>query len=80
MGTKVIWDGEQLPPIGCDVLIKLASTGKWHKYEVTGYQLWPSTHKNDEAHHRIFINVKRGDITNQRLLYEVKPVDWREED
>lgn len=27
MGTKTIWDGKDLPPIGCQVLISLASVG-----------------------------------------------------
>ncbi|ENI6631708.1 hypothetical protein ABZM66_004799, partial [Citrobacter freundii] len=38
MGTKTIWDGKDLPPIGCQVLINLSSVGM-RPYEVTGYEV-----------------------------------------
>lgn len=78
MGMKQIWDGDQLPPIGCEVLIHLASRNKWLKYEVTGYNILPDN-KGDKYVHRIFIQVKRGNATNERLLADVRPVDWQEE-
>ncbi|EHI2604814.1 TPA: hypothetical protein ACIA4S_003802 [Salmonella enterica subsp. enterica serovar Typhimurium] len=34
MGTKTIWDGKDLPPIGCQVLINLASVGNLPKRSV----------------------------------------------
>ncbi|EAP4692447.1 hypothetical protein EGD17_05505 [Salmonella enterica] len=76
MGMKQIWDGENLPPVGCDVLIHLASINKWVPHKVEGYEIWPSTHENDTAHHRIQIKLDG----NMRLLCDVRPVDWREPD
>lgn len=78
MGMKQIWDGDQLPPIGCEVLIQLASQGKWVKHEVTGYKIWPDI-DGDKYKHRIFIQVKCGHATNERLLADVRPVDFIEE-
>lgn len=81
MGTKTIWDGDQLPPIGCEVLINLASHNDWVRHVVTNYEI---KNTNEKAHHRIFISVgPSGDPrsgNNQRLLYDVKPVDWRPND
>lgn len=76
MGMKQIWDGENLPPVGCEVLIHLASINKWVAHKVEGYEIWPSAHENDMAHHRIQIKVEG----NMRLLSDVRPVDWREPD
>lgn len=36
MGMKQIWDGENLPPVGCEVLIHLASINKWVPHKVEG--------------------------------------------
>lgn len=79
MGTKTIWDGEQLPPVGCEVLIHLASLDKWVAYTVTGYEIKPHL-EGDDAYHRIFINVHRGQCSNSRLLRDVRPLDWRPDD
>lgn len=80
MGMKQIWDGHQLPPIGCDVLIHLASVKSWCKYTVTGYEVLPGLDGN-KAHHRIFVNVRSEDgVANQRLLCDVRPIDWRDDE
>lgn len=76
MGTKTIWDGEQLPPVDSDVLIHLASIDKWVPHTVTGYRIWPHL-EGDTAYHRIFIEVKGEQSTNSRLLRDVRPLDWR---
>lgn len=80
MGTKQIWDGDQLPPIGCDVLIHLNSVKSWCKYRVEGYQIEPHL-DGDKAYHRIFINVvSESGGKNQRLLCDVRPIDWRDDE
>lgn len=73
MGIKSIWDGKDLPPIGCAVLIHLGSINKWVARNVEGYQILPDL-DGDPALHRIFITVQG----NQRLLMDVRPLDWRE--
>lgn len=78
MGFKQIWDGEQLPPIGCEVLIHLASMDAWVPHEVTGI----SIRKTEEKHHYLIdVTVKPSadprSGNNQRLLDDVRPVDWR---
>lgn len=79
MGVKQIWDGEQLPPVGCDVLIHLASVDRWVAHRVTGYDIKPSLN-GDKAYHRIFIQVRGSadgvNVENSRLLCDVRPVDW----
>ncbi len=55
MGMKQIWDGKNLPPVGCEVLIHLASINKWVARTVQGYEIWPSVYENDTAHHRVNI-------------------------
>ena len=81
MGTKVIWDGEQLPPIGCEVLINLASQNDWVRHVVANHEIRGTENK---MHHRIFIAVGPSSDprsgNNQRLLCDVKPVDWRPSD
>ncbi|MGK9174160.1 hypothetical protein KXR87_13145 [Yokenella regensburgei] len=82
MGIKQIWDGKDLPPVGCHVLIELASYGI-HEYEVTGYEVRKSVIE-EERRKGIFvvcINVKfpGSNSTNQRFLDEVFPLDYREE-
>ncbi|PTN60556.1 hypothetical protein C9884_19025 [Klebsiella pneumoniae] len=77
MGIKSIWDGNDLPPVGSDVLIHLASIDKWVPHTVTGYDIKPHL-EGDAAYHRIFINVESGKCINCRLLMDVRPLDWRE--
>ncbi len=82
MGTKTIWDGKDLPPIGCHVLINLASCGM-REYEVVGYEVRRSV-ITDEIRPGIFlvnIRVKSqdGTATNCRFLDEVFPLDWRKD-
>ncbi len=74
MGMKEIWDGEDLPPIGCEVLINLASIKAWVPKKVIGYKIWPSLDPADKGHVRVFIRF--GD--NERLLCDIRPVDFRE--
>lgn len=74
MGMKQIWDGKDLPPVGCEVLIKLASIDTWVAKKVTGYKIWPSLDAEDKAHVRVFITVEG----NERLLCDVRPLDFQE--
>lgn len=39
MGMKQIWDGKNLPSVGCEVLIHLASINKWVARTVQGYEI-----------------------------------------
>lgn len=80
MGTKMIWDGEQLPPIGCEVLIHLSSNNAWVRHVVESY----SVHKaKPRMHYLININVTESNdnrsSNNQRSLDDVRPIDWRED-
>lgn len=79
MGTKTIWDGQQLPPIGCEVLIHLASMDAWVPHVVTGIGI----RKTEEKHYYLIdVTVKpssdKRSGNNQRLLDDIRPVDWRE--
>lgn len=85
MGMKQIWDGKELPPVGCEVLIQLGSLtdkhnkGGWVRHKVASYEIRGATCDDTGAHHRIFINVlDSAGYQNQRLLRDVKPIDWRE--
>ena len=82
MGVKQIWDGKDLPPVGCNVLIKLASCGI-REYEVTGYEVRKSVIEEERRTgiFAVFVNVKSldGKATNQRFLDEVYPLDHRQE-
>lgn len=79
MGTKTIWDGEDLPPIGCEVLIHLARQDKWVRHKVLRYELEKDrTGKTDL--YRVTVHVgpssdPRSD-KNARWLNEVHPLDW----
>ena len=75
MGMISIWDGEQLPPVGCEVLIELASHDEPYQMKVTGYWLKPT----DEPHKFIVCIelVDAAGATNQRWLSEVHPLTWR---
>lgn len=67
-------DGDVLPPIGCDVLIYLASMEKWVAHRVVGYYAWPDL-KGNESLHRVFVRVvDRDGCLNARLLRDVRPV------
>lgn len=78
MGMREVWDGDQLPPVGCDVLIHLNSVKMWVPYTVTGYDIKPSL-DGDKACHRIFILVKGADhVSNSLLLCDVRQLTWRE--
>jgi len=81
MGMKEIWDGEDLPPIGCSVLIHLGSLNEWVRHIVSGV----SVEQDDEypALYRVLISVEpssdKRSSNNARQLYDVRPLDWRGE-
>ena len=82
MGMLKIWDGKDLPPEGCDVLIQLASAnngaGKWLPHKVTGYRIEADLSGSKHVH-RVFIEVDCGAVSvNERLLCDVRPLHWRE--
>lgn len=76
MGTKTIWDGKDLPPIGSWVLIKLASIkDKMLPYKVEGYEVRPIENA-PKYHFYVAINLRSRDgVVNQRSMDEVYPVD-----
>lgn len=76
MGTKAIWDGKDLPPVGCWVLIKLASVkNKLIPYKVEGYEV-RHIQEAPAYHFYVAINLRSRDgVENQRSLDEVYPVD-----
>lgn len=78
MGMISIWDGEQLPPVGCDVLIRHGRDDDDHVCTVTGYTIRPSL-SSKPTEHRIFVDlVYKGSTTkNQRMLYDVRPLTER---
>ncbi|CAE6821570.1 hypothetical protein R70006_06225 [Paraburkholderia domus] len=71
------WNGGGLPPVGVDVRFDTASAGE-AVGTVTGYNVWPAL-ENNPAVHRVFVNVthKDTDITNTRLLMDVRPLPSR---
>lgn len=76
MGTKVIWDGKDLPPIGCKVLIKLASKTDPLPYEVTGYAVRRPQEDVAPWLFVVVIKIKSpGGASNERFLNEVFPLD-----
>lgn len=81
MGIKQIWDGKDLPPVGSQVYINLASCGM-HIYEVAGYEVRKSVIEEDRRKGIFLVNVNvkslDGKATNQRFLDEVYPLDYRE--
>nr|WP_188246241.1 hypothetical protein [Enterobacter sp. E12]MBD0817670.1 hypothetical protein [Enterobacter sp. E12] len=82
MGTKTIWDGKDLPPVGCQVLIHLSSVGM-RPYEVAGYEVRRSVDEVQYPHWLYVVKIKvkslDGKCTNERFLSEVFPLDWRDE-
>jgi hypothetical protein len=75
MGMIRIWDGEGLPPVGCDVLIGHGRDDDDHICTVTGYTIWPDLGGNKRLH-RVFIDlVYKGEETKQqRMLCDVRPL------
>lgn len=82
MGTKTIWDGKDLPPVGCQVLINLASVGM-RPYEVTGYEVRRSVEETQYPSWLYVVKIKvkslDGKSENEQFLNEVFPLDWRED-
>lgn len=81
MGVKAIWDGKDLPPVGCQVYINLASCGM-RIYEVVGYEVRKSVIESERRKGIFVVNVNvkslDGGGTNQRFLDEVYPLDYQE--
>lgn len=83
MGTKTIWDGKDLPPVGSQVLIKLASTPGLHMYNVIGHEVRkPGDADKGKYPHWLYvvvIKVERNGCKNERFLSEVYPLDHRDD-
>lgn len=82
MGTKVIWDGESLPPIGCKVLVKLSSEKDMRPYKVVGHETRVPMKTQDVPANQpwLFVVVIKlesqdGKSVNERFLNEVFPLD-----
>ena len=78
MAMKEIWDGNDLPPIGSEVLIYLASTGRWHKRTVTNYKI-RETKLVGKFIIEIHVENENGS-PNSRWLNEIRPLDWRNDE
>ncbi|HEX7906804.1 MAG TPA: hypothetical protein VF534_01745 [Paraburkholderia sp.] len=68
------WDGEGLPPIGAEVLIRHGRDDDDHRCVVTGYYVWKSLDGNPSVH-RVFVNVvyKGTKTPNARMLCDLRP-------
>ena len=91
MGIKRIWDGQDLPPIGSEVLAQLGSEEKkpdqgWVRHIVSGYRIEPACTRLDETaqhfHRKISIKLEAHpdeprSWKNERHLGDIRPVDWR---
>jgi hypothetical protein len=82
VGMISIWDGEDLPPVGCDVHYEVASEPGAFRGKVTGYKIAPPL-RGEKHYHRIFINMDcessdgREPYKMQRMLGDVHPLTWR---
>lgn len=82
MGHRKIWDGKDLPAIGDEVLIELASIkDRLIRHKVTGYEIKDPVDDRPETKslHRVFIMLAPADgekasSTNCRLLNDVYPL------
>lgn len=76
MGMKSIWDGEDLPPEGCEVLAHLSSEKAWVRHVVTGYKV---SQGSSPYNHRVEIQLEKSDDPrswkNARLLGDIRPLD-----
>ena len=81
MGVKTIWDGRDLPPIGCEVLIE-TSLNRLEKYKVLNYKLINQGYYNPVLY-KILIDLeqKTGKIVvnTTKSLDEVYPLDFIKE-
>lgn len=81
MGMKSIWDGVDLPPVGCEVLIHLARPEVWVRHVVTGHKVRPGN-KDERWLYVVDVVVGPSDDPrshkNERFLSDCKPLDWRE--
>jgi hypothetical protein len=66
-------DGDQLPPIGSNVLIHLGRPDAWVEHTVAGYYAWGDLGGNENLS-RVFVRVRdEAGCLNARLLKDVKP-------
>lgn len=83
MGTKNIWDGKDLPPIGSQVLIKLASALSLTMHNVIGYEVRKPVDADRVKYphwlYVVVIKVERNGCKNERFLSEVYPLDHRDD-
>jgi hypothetical protein len=72
-GCSNKWDGEGLPPVGCEVLFDTASSGT-QTGTVTGYSVMGHL-GGDPAYQRVFVELVYAGtaIPNRRLLKDVRP-------
>lgn len=76
MGIRTIWDGKDLPPVGSEVLIRLASQKEPYPMQVIGHTAnWSA----ESRAWRIDVQLTDGSGTNMRSLQDVYPLDWRGE-
>jgi len=74
-GVKSTWDGDGLPPIDCDVMVKTLN-GSDAQGSVTGYHLLGALSGVGADYYRVFVDlVDRGSGKQEtRLLRDVSPV------
>ena len=76
MGTKSIWDGVDLPPIGCDVLVHLSGCDAYVRHKVAGFRI----SRLEECGWMIWVDLERSasdarSSKNCRFLEQCYPVD-----
>lgn len=82
MGMISIWDGEDLPPVGCEVHYEVGSQPGAMVGKVAGYRIAAAL-DGDKFHHRVFIDMecKSSDGGEphkmQRMLGDIHPLTWR---
>jgi hypothetical protein len=67
MNVCDFWNGQNLPPIGCYVGYRVASTDALQFDVVSEYKVAPHL-DGDDSYHRVFIHFRNG---NCRLLKDV---------
>lgn len=78
MGMRQIWDGEDLPPVGCNVLMTVASQKQPVEVTVTGYNVRQAGRDAKPYYFLVNVCVKDAQgVNNVRWLNEVHPLTWR---
>lgn len=86
MGMKSIWDGIDLPPVGCEVLAQLGSLadkhnkGGWVRHVVDGYRIKqvPEEPTRSVVFVKLMASNDKRSSKNERILCDVHPLDWVE--